>query len=84
MADILFLNPDDVNRALDALAEREFDIEILPDAIDDCGPTVFIQATIVSTLDDDGFRCLVDGIVEPYGGDVWEWGELDPVSGTRH
>ena len=48
IAIVLFLHPRDVTRGMDALAEHGFDCEILHDAIDDYGPTVFCTATLVT------------------------------------
>jgi hypothetical protein len=77
IAIVLFFHPRDVTRGMDALAERGFDCEILHDAIDDWGPTVFCTATLVTEIDIDEFQHLVEGIVWPRGGDIYAWGESE-------
>jgi hypothetical protein len=63
IAIVLFLHPREVTRGMDALAEHGFDCEIIHDAIDDYGPTVFCTATLVTELDIDEFQHLVESIV---------------------
>ena len=77
IAIVLFLHPRDVTRGMDALAEHGFDCEILHDAIDDYGPTVFCTATLVTELDIDEFPDLVESIVWSRGGDIVTWGESE-------
>ena len=77
IAIVLFLHPRDVTRGMDALAEHGFDCEILHDAIDDYGPTVFCTATLVTELDIDEFQHLVESIVWSRGGDIVAWGESE-------
>ena len=83
IAIVLFLHPRDVTRGMDALAEHGFDCEILHDAIDDYGPTVFCTATLVTELDIDEFPHLVESIVWSRGGAIVSWGEsetFDPIA----
>ena len=77
IAIVLFLHPRHVTRGMDALAEHGFDCEILHDAIDDYGPTVFCTATLVTELDIDEFQHLVESIVWSRGGDIITWGESE-------
>ena len=80
MAEILFYDPADVKHGSAALSQRGFEIKIMRvKDEDEEGPTgswvsAGIQATLVTEVDIDGFKCLVDGIVQPLGGDVLEWG----------
>jgi len=74
LAQVLFLNPNDVNRGIAELIERDFDVEYLDDMIDDYGPAVWINARTLSELDDHCFLVWVDSIVDPLGGDVLEAG----------
>jgi hypothetical protein len=48
------------------------------DHIDPYGPTVWINAKVVSELDDSRFHDWVRSIVEPLGGDANEAGECGP------
>jgi hypothetical protein len=77
IAIVLFFHPRDVSPGMDALTERGFDCEILHDAIDDWGPTVFCTATLVTEIDIDEFQHLVEGIVWPRGGDIYAWGDSE-------
>ena len=75
-AEVLFLKPNDVPRAIEALAAADCEFEYNPDAIDDCGPTVFGTVTGTTELL-DGERAFHDwlvGIIGPFSGDVCEWG----------
>jgi hypothetical protein len=78
LADILFLDPNDMNPGVAALTELGFDVEVLDDWIDECGPTVFIRAQITTELDEDRFFNWVSSIVEQFrSGDVIEAGLAD-------
>lgn len=43
-AEVLFLNPGDLNQGCAALIEAGFEIEVLDDRIDDYGPAIWIMA----------------------------------------
>jgi hypothetical protein len=75
-AEILFLNPNDVSSGCAELIERDFAVEALDgdDWIDECGPTVFVRARIITDIGEDHFLDWVQAIVEPLGGDVMEAG----------
>lgn len=79
-AEILFLDPADVNPAIAELIKRDFRVEIYEDMIDEAGPTVFIRATGFSEHDNSTFFEWVQAIVEPLGGDVTEAGFADQVT----
>ena len=69
-AEIIFLNPADMNPAIAELIELDFDVEVLDDWIDDEGPAMWILAHAITELDDRAFFDHVQAIVEPLGGDV--------------
>jgi hypothetical protein len=73
-AEILFLNPADVPRAVEVLAAVGCEFEIDHDAIDDHGPTVFGWATGTTALSEDDIGDWLLAIVDPLGGDVVQWG----------
>ena len=73
-AEIIFLDPADMNPTIAGLIERDFDFEILEDWIDDCGPAVWILAIAITELDQSAFFARVKTIVEPLDGDVVEAG----------
>ena len=78
-AEILFLDPGDVKPAIAELTAYGFDVEILPWK-DECGPTVFLMARLMTALDSGAFYDLVHPIVDSYSsGDVTEWGKDDPL-----
>ena len=72
-AEVLFLDPRDVEPTEARLRELGFDIERL-DWTDPYGPTVWINASTRTELDQSGFLDHVQSIVEPLGGDVVEAG----------
>jgi len=72
-AEVLFLNPDDVPRAVEALAAHDLEFKINPDAIDECGPTVFGTVTGPTELSEDDIAHWVCKIIEQFSGDVIEW-----------
>jgi len=74
LAQVMFLNPNDLNRGIAELIEHDFDVEYLDDWIDDYGPAVWVNAWTLSRLDDSSFFVWVKTIVEPIGGDVCEAG----------
>jgi hypothetical protein len=76
-AEVLFLNPDDVNPGVAALVERDFEVEVL-DWVDDYGPTIWIKAKVTSELAENRFFDWVSSIVEPLHGDVVEAGLSNP------
>jgi hypothetical protein len=76
-AEILFLDPNDVNGGVAALAEHGFSVQIL-DWVDPHGPTIWIEAQATSELDENQFFDWVASIVAPFGGDVVCAGLADP------
>jgi hypothetical protein len=77
-AEVLFLHPDDVPPAAEALAAAGCDFKVIPEAIDPCGPTVFGWITGETELAQDAIGAWLGGIVEPFRGDVVEWGYGSP------
>ena len=73
-AEILFLNPNDVPPAVEALAAVGCEFEIDHDAIDPCGPTVFGMVTGTTELGENDIGDWLLAIVDPLGGDVVQWG----------
>jgi hypothetical protein len=73
-AEILFLDPADVPRAIEALAAAGCEFEVDHDAFDECGPTVFGWATGTTELDENDIGDWLLAIVDPLGGDVVQWG----------
>jgi hypothetical protein len=73
-AEILFFDPADVDPAIAKLIALGFSVHIRKDWIDEGGPTVFIQAAIMTEVDSSDFFDWVQKIVEPLGGDVAEAG----------
>ena len=78
VADLLFLDPNDVNAGTAALIEHGFDVEVL-DLVDPYGPTVFLRARIMSELNDYSFLDWVNKLVSELklSGDVIEAGYAD-------
>jgi hypothetical protein len=82
-AELLFLDPDDLDTAMPKLIEHGLTITRLDDWVDPCGPTVWIIASLSTELDQDGFFDWIKNIVDPLDGDVvvaglgWDpsWGE---------
>src|SRR5262245_4734797 len=73
-AEVMFANPNDLNRGSAELIEHGFVIEYLDDHIDDFTPAVWVNAWTISELDDYRFFDWVETIVEPVGGEVCEAG----------
>jgi hypothetical protein len=73
-AEVLFLDPSKVPRAVEALAAVDLEYEIDHDAIDPCGPTVFGMVTGNTELDEGDIAGWLQIIVGPFTGDVVEWG----------
>jgi hypothetical protein len=80
-AEILFLDPADVNAGVAALTARGFEVEVM-DWVDPGGPTVWIMARIATGLSQDAFFEYIHDIAEELNGDVVEAGLQFP--GTRH
>jgi hypothetical protein len=76
-AEVLFLNPDDVPRAVEALAAADCEFTYDPESIDPCGPTVFGMVTGTTELDEDAVGHWVAAIIRP-GGDVVQWAYGEP------
>jgi hypothetical protein len=85
-AQILFHDPNDVSEGSAALIEQGFDVEVLDDLIDPCGPTTWIRARTTSDLAEGHFFDWVQSIVEPLGGWIEEAGRVDapPASSWWH
>jgi hypothetical protein len=79
-ADFCFCDPDDVNLGTAVLVEHGFDVEILDDSIDECGPTIFVRGWITTTIAENDFLDWAQSIVDPLGGDTIEAGLADPPS----
>jgi hypothetical protein len=73
-ADVLFLDPANVAPAVAALASFGFHFKSNPDAVDPCGPTVFGMLRGTTTLSEDDLGDQLLRIIDPFGGDVIEWG----------
>ena len=78
IAEVLFLDPADVNAAAAKFTDLGFNFEPLPDRFDECGPTVWARVVIYSRLDDRAFMDWVRELTDQYGGDVYEAGEDRP------
>jgi hypothetical protein len=76
-AEVLFLNPDDVPRAVRVLAARGCAFKTDLEAIDECGPTVFGEVTGTTKLSEDELGDWLLDIVDRFGGDVAEWGYVE-------
>ena len=74
LARVMFVNPNDLNRGTAELIERDFVVEYLDDYIDDFTPAVWVEAWILSELEDSSFFDWVETIVVPIGGEVLEAG----------
>ena len=77
LAQVMFLNPNDLNRGSAELVERDFDVEYLDDFIEDYSPAVWVNAMTLSDLSDFSFFDRVQTIVEPVGGEVSEAGQAE-------
>jgi len=74
VAEVIFLDPNDLNRGSAELIERDFEVEYLVDWIDDYSGAVWVNAWTLSELDGISFFNWVQAIVAPVGGDVVEAG----------
>jgi hypothetical protein len=72
-AEVLFTDPNDVPRAVKALAAVGCEFAIDHDAVDPCGPTVFGWATGTTELGENDIGDWLLAIVDPLGGDVVQW-----------
>jgi hypothetical protein len=84
VAEIIFLNPNDMNPAIAELTELDFDVEFLVDWIDDESSAVWIKACVLSELDPSGFFHWIMSVVEPLGGDVVEVGLSSAADAERY
>jgi hypothetical protein len=79
-AHVLFEHPDGAARAEEELAENGFEWEPEWDEVDDYSAAVFGFIRFHDIDDDDiadngrNLANLLRGIIEPFGGDVTEWG----------
>ena len=78
VADVMFLDPNDLGPGSAALIEHGFDVEVRDDWIDPYGPAVWIWARITTDVAEDRFLRWVQSIVEPLNGDVSEAGLWRP------
>jgi hypothetical protein len=69
-AEVLFLDPRDVPRAVEALTAVGCEFEIDHDAVDPCGPTVFGWVTGTTELGENELGDWLLAIVDPLDGDV--------------
>jgi hypothetical protein len=76
-AEILFLDPANVDLGVVALAERDFAVQV-SDWVDPFGPTIWVTASITTDLTEGEFFDWVARLVAPLGGDVVEAGLADP------
>jgi hypothetical protein len=84
LAEILFLNPNDLDAARPKLAELGFEVEVLTGWVDPHGPTKWILARALSELEPSDWFNWVSGVVEPLGGDVVEAGFEHPDDRQRY
>jgi hypothetical protein len=82
-AEILFLDPDQAPHGIAALAAAGCEFKYDPDAIDECGPTVFGMVTGVTELDEDKLHRWLTSIIDPFSGDVLEWGLVNLTEARR-
>jgi hypothetical protein len=82
-AEILFLDPDDVNPGIATLIELGFEVEVL-DHIDPYGPMVWIKARITTELDAKRFFHWINSLVEPLQGWLYEAGRSDEDPSPRY
>jgi hypothetical protein len=78
MEAVLFLSPNDLTECTCTLIERDFDVEVLDDWIDDCGPTIFVRAITITELTEERFCDYAADIVAPFDGEVVEAGLFHP------
>jgi hypothetical protein len=76
-AEILFPDPNGINDFVAELIEHDFEVELL-DFIDECGPTIWLHASIITDIEEDDFLDWVQRLVDPLGGDVYEAGPDTP------
>jgi hypothetical protein len=82
-AEILFLDPNDLDAAMPVFAGHGFKITRL-DWADPYGPTVWVLASLQTELDQNGFFDWINDIVKPLDGDVVTAGSgWDPSWGER-
>ena len=77
---VLFLYPDEAPRAIAALAAAGCEFKHDPDAIDDCGPTIFGWVTGTTELDEGELPEWLLGIIDPDNiihNDVIQWKVFD-------
>jgi hypothetical protein len=77
-AEVLFPDPNDVPRAVEALAAVDCEYEIDWNVIDPEGPTVTGMVTGTTELDEAKIGAWLGTIVIPVGGDVVEWSYGEP------
>ncbi len=78
-AEIMFLNPNDVNCGIAKLIECDFDTAVR-DEFDDYGPAVFITAWAHTGLNESDFFDWTENVVQPFGGEVLEAGLADHMA----
>jgi hypothetical protein len=84
LAEVLFLDPNDVPTASAELNKLGFDVDVL-DLVDPYGPTVWIEVTGPSELGQAQFHRWMCRTAERFGGDVVEAGpaSLGPSAARR-
>ena len=70
VTEVNFLDPDDVNTGIAVLTALGFDVEVLPERIDPCGPTVWVKATLATELDEIDFLEWASDLTERFGGHI--------------
>jgi|SRR5215471_4547917 len=74
VAEILFLDPDLATRGIEALAAVGCEFIPDPSMVDPCGPTIFGTVVGTSELGEDALWHWLEDIIDPFTGDVVEWG----------
>ncbi len=77
-AEIMFLDPNDVNRGIAKLIECDFDVTV-QEVFDDYTPSVFLMAWTLSELDASDFFDWTQNVLELLGGEVLEAGLADQI-----
>jgi hypothetical protein len=65
-AEICFIDQNEMNAAIPALIENDFDVEVL-DWIDDYGSCAWVLALAKTELDESSFLDFVGTIIDPFG-----------------
>jgi len=91
LAQVMFLEPDDLPCGSAELIEHGFEVGYLDDWMDDYSRAVWINVWTLCELDASSFFDWVEAIVEPLGGEVLEAGLAAPptapswaIAASRH